>query len=259
MGGCEELDPLLKVEGVVKSFGALMALKGVNMEVPRGKITLLIGPNGSGKTTLMNVISGVYKPDTGKVLLDGEDITYLETHERFNKGLVRNFQIPKLFQGLITLENVTFARSGNPGEGIISGVIKRKWYNFEYETVKKAVETLTFSKIRHLWNKKPSELSGGQMKLLEVARSLMPDNPKIVLMDEPTSGVNPVLAHEIFQKIRDINEEYGVTFLIVEHRLDIAIGYVDYAYAMAFGKVVAHGEPEAVLNDPRVIESYLGG
>ncbi len=249
----------MEVRDVVKNFGALKALDRVNMEIPRGKITLLIGPNGSGKTTLMNIISGVYKPDAGKIILDGEDVTNLDTHERFRKGLVRNFQIPRLFQGLITLENVAFARYGNPGEGVISGTMKRRWFKFEYETLKRAAETITFTKIRHLWDKKPSELSGGQMKLLEVARSLMPDEPKIVLMDEPTSGVNPVLAHEIFQRIRDVNRKRRVTFLVVEHRLDIAVGYVDYAYAMAFGKVIAHGEPEAVLNDPRVIESYLGG
>ncbi len=252
-------DPILEVRGVVKKFGALRALDGVDLEVPKGKITLLIGPNGSGKTTLMNVISGVYTPDEGSVILDGDDITRLLPHERFKKGLVRNFQIPRLFSGLTVLENTAFARHGNPGEGVISGIIRRRWIPFEEDTIRKSVRMITFTKIRHLWDKKPGELSGGQMKLLEVSRSLMPDNPKVVLMDEPTAGVNPTLAHEIFQKIKEIKEKQGITFLIVEHRLDIAVGYVDYAYAMALGKVVAHGKPEEVLTHPKVIESYLGG
>ncbi len=253
------MDAILKAENVVKTFGALRALDGVTVEVPRGKITLLIGPNGSGKTTLMNVLSGVLKPDSGRVILDGEDITGLEPHERFRRGLVRNFQIPRLFAGLLVLENAAFARHGNPGEGVFTGIIKRLWRDFEEETVRRAVRLITFTRIRHLWDKKPGELSGGQMKLLEITRSLMPDNAKVVLMDEPTAGVNPTLAHEIFRRIQQIRDERGITFLIVEHRLDIATGYVDYAYAMAYGKVVAYGTPEEVLNHPKVIESYLGG
>jgi len=256
-------DVILRVEGVVKKFGELRALDGVTLSIPRGKITLLIGPNGSGKSTLMNVISGVYKPDEGRVYYDpgdGErDITDLPPHERFRLGIVRSFQIPQLFQGLLVLENTAFARHGNPGEGMVSGLFKSRWREFEEETLRRSVIALTLTKIRHLWSKKPTELSGGQMKLLEIARSMLPDNAKLILMDEPTAGVNPTLAHEIFGFIRRLSKEKGITFLIVEHRLDIAVGYVDYAYAMALGKVISWGAPEEVLNDPKVIESYLGG
>jgi branched-chain amino acid transport system ATP-binding protein len=252
-------ETILEARGLVKKFGELRALDGVELSVPKGKVTLLIGPNGSGKTTLINVLTGVYKPDAGRVIFEGEDITDLPPHERFRRGMVRSFQIPKLFAGLTVLENASFARYGNPGEGIIGGLFKRKWLKFEDETVRRAVRMITFTKIRHLWDRKPGELSGGQMKLLEVARVMMPDNPKIILMDEPTAGVFPSLAHEIFQYIRRLCDELGLTFLIIEHRLDIAVDYADYAYAMALGKVVAHGKPREVLEHPKVIESYLGG
>lgn len=257
-------DVILRVENVVKKFGELRALDGVTLSVPRGKITLLIGPNGSGKSTLMNVISGVYKPDEGRVYFDpdgeGErDITGLPPHERFRMGMVRSFQIPQLFQRLLVIENAAFARYGNPGEGVVSGFFRRKWLSFEEETARRAARSISLTRIKHLWEKRPTELSGGQMKLLEIARSMMPDNSRLVLMDEPTAGVNPTLAHEIFQFIRDLSRERGITFLIVEHRLDIAVGYADFAYAMALGKVISWGTPEEVLNDPKVIESYLGG
>jgi len=253
------LEYILETRGLVKEFGRLRALDGVDVRVPRGMVTLLIGPNGSGKTTFINVVSGVYKPDAGRVIFDGEDITGLPPHERFRRGLVMSFQIPRLFAGLTVLENMAFARHGNPGEGIVSGVFRGLWEGFERETIRRAVKLISFAKLKHLWDGRPRELSGGQMRLLEVSRAMMPDNPKLILMDEPTSGVFPALAHEIFGYIRRLRDEYGLTFLIVEHRLDLAVEYADYAYAMAWGRVVAEGKPHEVLEHPKVIESYLGG
>jgi len=253
------VEPVLEGRGLVKTFGELRALDGVDIRIPRGQITLLIGPNGSGKTTLINVLSGVYRPDAGRVILNGEDVTDLPPHERFRRGMVRSFQIPRLFSGLIVLENAAFARHGNPGEGIVSGVLRGRWRGFEEETLRRAARMLTLTKIRHLWDRRPGELSGGQMKLLEIARVMMPDNPLVILMDEPTAGVFPSLAHDIFKFIRKLREEMGLTFLIIEHRLDIAVDYADYAYAMALGRVVAEGKPREVLEHPKVVESYLGG
>jgi branched-chain amino acid transport system ATP-binding protein len=253
------VEAILEARGLVKKFGELRALDGVDISVPRGRVTLLIGPNGSGKTTFINVVSGVYKPDGGRVYFEGSDITDLPPHERFRRGLVRSFQIPRLFAGLTVLENAAFARYGNPGEGVVSGVFRGKWRRFEEETIRKAVRLLGFTKIKHLWDKRPGELSGGQMKLLEIARVMMPENSKLILMDEPTAGVFPKLAHEIFSFIRRLCDELGLSFLIIEHRLDIAVDYADYAYAMAFGKVVAEGKPREVLEHPKVVESYLGG
>lgn len=255
----EGLDVILEVRGVSKYFGSLKALDDVSLGVPRGKITLLIGPNGSGKTTLVNVITGVLSPDSGRIIFEGVDITRLGAHERFRLGIARTFQIPRLFQNLSVLENTVIGRYGNPGEGMLYGILKRVWHGFERSSHEDAFDKLDYLKLRELSDRRPRELSGGQMKLLELSRVLMPLKPKLVVMDEPIAGVNPALAHEIFSLIRGISREYGITFLIVEHRLDIAVEYADYAYAMHLGRVISHGDPRSVLEDPRVIESYLGG
>ncbi len=253
------LEPILEVIGVSKYFGSLKALDGVSLSIPRGKVTLLIGPNGSGKTTLINVITGILEPDGGRILFEGVDITKLKAHERFRLGIVRTFQIPRLFQNLSVVENAVVGRYGNPGEGVVSALFKTLWRGFERSAFKDAASYLDYLALHHLSDRRPRELSGGQMKLLELARALMPSKPKLVLMDEPIAGVNPALAHEILSFIKKLSVEHGITFLVVEHRLDIAVDYADYAYAMHLGRVIAHGDPRSVLEDPRVIESYLGG
>jgi branched-chain amino acid transport system ATP-binding protein len=256
-------EPILEVRGVSKYFGNLKALDGVDLSIPRGKVTLLIGPNGSGKTTLINVITGVLRPDSGRVVFEGVDITDLEAHERFRLGIVRTFQIPRLFQNLSVLENTVVGRYGNPGEGVVRGLLRSLWYGFERTSHEDALGHLDYLRLKEqlvdIGERRPRELSGGQMKLLEISRALMPSKPKLIIMDEPIAGVNPVLAHEIFSFIRRVCARDGITFLVVEHRLDIAVEYADYAYAMHLGKVIAGGDPGSVLEDPRVIESYLGG
>lgn len=256
--GIGALEPILRVERVSKLFGSLRALDEVSLSVPRGLVTLLIGPNGSGKSTLVNVISGTLKADSGKIYFEGTDITDLPPHERFRRGIVRSYQVPRLFQGLSVLENSLIGREGNPGEGMISGLLKSLWFNYELKSTEEAVEKLDLVRLSHLIERRPTELSGGQMKLLEMARSTMVTKPKLVLLDEPTAGVNPSLAHEILSFVKGLSREQGITFLIVEHRLDIALKYVDYAYAMHLGRVIAEGKPEEVLSDKRVIQSYLG-
>ncbi len=249
---------MLEAYDVVKLFGGLRALDKATLRVPENKITLLIGPNGSGKTTLINVISGVYKPDDGKILFNGEDITGLPPHRVFEKGIARSFQIPHLFDKLAVLENSVVAKSNHPGEGLITGPRRSKWFKFENNLVIDGFKILRMTKLNHLWDSRATALSGGQMKLLEVARVLLGDK-KMVLMDEPTAGVNPTLAIEIFDFLRRMVDEMGYTMLIIEHRLDIAAPYADYTYAMAQGKVISEGTPEEVMNDPKVIQSYLEG
>ena len=251
------LAEFLKINGVRKSFGSLHALDGVTFEVGEKEVHILIGPNGSGKTTLINVVSGFYKPDSGSVTLAGRDITGMPPHKLYGMGISRTFQIPSLFTKLTLMENVLVAEKGNPGESFARSLLKRAWMKKETEATERAFGVLQLLGLDRLWDRQASTLSGGQMKLLELARALM-SGAKFILLDEPISGVNPTLAHEIFGRILRLRDELGVTFLVVEHRLEIALSYVDTVTAMALGKVVAAGKPELVMADPKVIEAYLG-
>lgn len=248
---------LLQINGIRKAFGSLQALDGVDFAVNEKEIHILIGPNGSGKTTLINVISGFYKPDSGRVTFSGRDVTGLPAHKLYSLGISRTFQIPSLFTKLTVLENVLVGEKGNPGESFARSLLKRSWARQEEDATKRALAILQGLGLGKLWDTRANTLSGGQMKLLEMARALM-TGAKLILLDEPISGVNPTLAHEIFGRIVKLRDDLGVTFLIVEHRLEIALSYVDTVTAMALGKVVAAGKPELVMADPKVIEAYLG-
>lgn len=253
---------ILSVEGIVKQFGAFRALDGVDLAVDEGKITLIIGPNGSGKTTLVNVITGVYKPEAGKVLFMSDrgrmiNITGLPPHKIFELGIVRTFQIPQIFQKLTLLENLLVVARGQKGESVISALL-RNWVKEEEELAEKAFRILRLVMLADKWNMPAVMLSAGEMKLLELARALMA-GARLIIIDEPIAGVPIDQAHSVFKIVRDINTSQGITFLIIEHRIDIAFKYVDYVYAMASGRVISKGTPEQVANDPRVREVYIGG
>jgi len=249
---------VLALENLTKDFGSLRALDDVSFGVEEKSVTILIGPNGSGKTTLINVVSGLFKPTAGKVVYAGKDITGLQPYKVYRSGLVRTFQIPALFQKLAVLENVMVAKKDNPGEAFSKSFFKRSWSHAEEATAEEAFEILQAVGLMKMWDQPASSLSGGQMKLLEIARALI-SGGNTMLLDEPISGVNPVLAHEIFQSILRLRDELGITFLIVEHRLDIALSYVDSVIALAYGKLLAEGKPELVMADAKVIDAYLGG
>jgi branched-chain amino acid transport system ATP-binding protein len=249
---------VLEVQDVRKTFGNLVALDNVSLGTEDKSLTILMGPNGSGKTTLINVMGGLYKPDSGRVLFRGKDITGLAPHKIYNLGLARTFQIPAVFPQLTILENVMVARKDNPGENFAKSLVKRSWSDQETKTAEDAFEVLAMVGLYHMWDKSASVLSGGQMKLLEIGRALMSD-ASMILLDEPISGVNPTLAHEIFTTLVRLRDNYGITFLIIEHRLDIALSYVDAVIAMAFGKFLISGTPQEVTSDKRVIDAYLGG
>lgn len=248
----------LEVEDVKMDFGNLHALDGISFGIEEKTVTILIGPNGSGKTTLINVVSGLYTPTSGKILFLGKDITGLEAFRINRMGLARTFQIPTLFAKLTVFENVMVAKKGNPGESFSKAVIKRSWAKTEGESSEEAFRVLKNVGLLQMWDKPASSLSGGQMKLLELGRVLM-TGAKIIMLDEPISGVNPTLAHEIFAKLLTMRDQFGLTFLVVEHRLDIALSYVDSVVAMAYGKLIAQGDPESVMKNEDVIDAYLGG
>ena len=250
---------VLETRDVVKRFGGVVALDGVSIRVPRRGFVLLIGPNGSGKTTLVNVITGFLQPDRGRVIYKGRDITGMPPHQIARMGLVRTFQIPKPFMNLTVLENLLVAGFGNPGENpYVAGFSKRSWLRFERGLVDRAFTVLKQLGLERSWDHRATELSGAELKLLEVGRALM-SGAEVMILDEPAAGVNPTQAHEIFHTLRRLREEQGITFLVIEHRIDIAARYVDYTYAMHLGRVISQGPPEKVLRDPVVVESYIGG
>lgn len=252
------MEDLLRVKGVRKTFGGLVALDDISMGVRKGLLTMLIGPNGSGKTTLINCITGFYKPERGRVWFKDKDITGWQPHKVYEEGLVRTFQIPQPFQKLTILENLLTAYRGNPGESFLRAPFKGSWLSVEEEATEEAFKFLELLNLDHMWDRPATHLSGGQMKLVEAGRSIM-SGASMILMDEPAAGIFPKLAHEVFYYLTEMKKKLGVTFLIIEHRLELVLPYIDYVYAMAQGKVISEGEPEAVLSDPVVIESYLGG
>jgi len=247
---------LLSVKEVAASFGKLRALDGVTLGVEEGSVTLLIGPNGSGKTTLVNVVTGFQKPDGGHIYYGGKEITGWSPQRVYRAGITRTFQVPSLFSKLTTLQNLLVADKSNPGESFLKSHLRRLWGSHEKETVEKASKILQTLGLAEQSNRPVSVLSGGQMKLAELGRALMSD-AKLYLLDEPISGVNPTLALDIFARIVALRKQFGVTFFIIEHRLDIALRYVDYVDVMASGKLIAAGTPTVIISDPKVIEAYL--
>ncbi len=248
---------ILTVTGIEKHFGGLNVLDGVDMEVEGGRLYQMIGPNGSGKTTLINVISGLLRPDGGRVVFDGTDITEMGPFETFKEGLVRTWQIPQPFSTLNTVENLMVSGEGNSGEGFLAAPLRSGWRADEEAAAERAdgvARMVGLDEKKHV----PSQnLSGGQQKLLELGRAMMSD-AKMILMDEPIAGVNPTLAHQIFEKIEKICAEQKITFLIVEHRLDISLQYTEHVFVMNRGKIIAEGTPDEVTRHPKVVESYLG-
>ncbi|MCJ8306662.1 MAG: ABC transporter ATP-binding protein [Nitrosopumilus sp.] len=248
---------ILSISGIIKNFGGLRVLDGIDMEIEKGKLYQLIGPNGSGKTTLINVVSGLLKPDDGKIIFDGNEITNKGLLDTYQTGLVRTWQIPQPFNTLTTKENFLISSNGNSGESFLVAPIKSKWENDEKKISDKSEEIMDMVNLVGQKDNASQNLSGGQQKLLELGRAMM-SGASMILMDEPIAGVNPTLAHEIFEKISNICKKQKITFLIVEHRLDIALQYADHIFAMNRGKIIAQGNSDDVIKHPKVMESYLG-
>jgi branched-chain amino acid transport system ATP-binding protein len=250
---------MLEVNEVSKSFGGLMAVFECSLRVEEGTITGLIGPNGAGKTTLFNVITGNYKPDQGRITFLGEDIAGLPPHQIFKKKMYRTFQITREFGRMTVLENLMYMPEGQIGEKLWNtwlrhGAVRHQ----EKEIREKALEVLEFVELINLKDEYAGSLSGGQKKLLELARSMMAD-PKMVLLDEPAAGVNRTLLGKLVANIRKLCGERGITFFLVEHNMDLVMNLCNPVIVMSEGRKLAEGTPEEIKKDKSVLEAYLGG
>ena len=249
---------MIKVEHLYKQFGGVHAVEDATLAIEDGSITGLIGPNGAGKTTLFNIIAGLFPPTSGRVYLDGEDVTGMPPFELFAKGLLRTFQIAHEFSTLSVVENLMMVPPNQMGEIIANAWFRRGTVKQQEEEVRaRAEEVIQFLNLTHLMHEKAGNLSGGQKKLLELGRTMMTD-AKIVLLDEVGAGVNRTLLAEIGDAILRLNKERGYTFCMIEHDMDFIGRMCDPVIVMAEGTVLAEGTAEEIKNNEEVIEAYLG-
>ncbi|TFH39258.1 MAG: ABC transporter ATP-binding protein [ANME-2 cluster archaeon] len=249
---------ILKVQDVKKHFGGVMAVDGASFTIEEQTIRGLIGANGAGKTTLFNLITGYYKLDSGEIFFKDERVDQLPTFKKARKGMVRTFQLTKALSRMTVLDNMLLGPKMQSGERIWNIFIRpKKVAAEEAKAVEKAVEILDFFDLTHMKDDYAGALSGGQKRLLEMARALMTD-PKMLLLDEPFAGVNPTLARKLVGRIKELKER-GMTFLIIEHDMPLITEVSDTLSFMNQGKIILEGAPEDVKRDPRVLDAYLGG
>jgi len=241
----------LKVDNLSKHFGGVYALNNVTLHVDEGELVGLLGPNGSGKTTLFNCVAGFYKPDGGQVYLGEREITGWKMERICERGLYRTFQLPRAFPELTLLQNVLLSQP-HWGESLLEVMFKRS----SHSLVERAGELIDFVGLSHMINEPAGSLSGGQQKLLELAAALMKD-PEVILLDEPTGGVNPTLINDIKKMLLDLNAS-GKTFFVIEHNMDVIMDIGQRLYVLDYGDIIAEGSPEEIRNNDRVLEAYFG-
>lgn len=248
---------LLSIRSVTKSFGGFMAVKDMSFDLEEGVIGGLIGPNGAGKTTLFNTLAGMLQPDKGEVFLDGAPIHGQAPHRVCASGLSRTFQIPRPFPEMTVLENIMMVPMGQAGEKFWNNWIRPgKVAREEFAARGRAEEIIEFCGLTRVRGDQAGKLSGGQLKLLELARVMMAD-PKIILLDEPAAGVNPSLMRTLVDKIKALNDS-GYTFLIIEHNMDVVMSICDPIMVMAQGTLLYKGDADGARKDPKVLDAYLG-
>ena len=254
--GAKKPDPIVVADGVRRQFGGLTAVDVEHVEIQRGVITALIGPNGAGKTTFFNLLTGFDRPNEGAWSFNGTSLDKVPAYKVSRMGMVRTFQLTKVLSKLTVMENMRVGATGQKGESLLSAMFAPLWRSQENANTEKAVSLLE----RFLLIKKKDDfagsLSGGQRKLLEMARALMAD-PELVMLDEPMAGVNPALKQSLLGHVKSLRDE-GRSVLFVEHDMDMVRDISDWVIVMAQGKIVAEGPPDSVMADQRVIDAYLG-
>ena len=254
--GCKKKDPILVADHIKKTFGGLTAVDVEHLEIPKNAITALIGPNGAGKTTLFNLLTGFDTPDTGSWELMGSSLSGVPSFKVAKMGQVRTFQLTKALGLLTVIENMKLGAKDQKGESLISALIPAIWRKQDKEIEVKAMELLSRFKLDAKRDDFAASLSGGQRKLLEMARALMTD-PVLVMLDEPMAGVNPALTQSLLDHVLNLKND-GMTVLFVEHDMHMVRHIADWVVVMAEGKIVAEGPPDTVMKEKAVIDAYLG-
>ncbi|MCH1490385.1 MAG: ABC transporter ATP-binding protein [Ilumatobacteraceae bacterium] len=254
--GAAKNDPILVADNVRRAFGGLVAVDVEHLEVQRGAITALIGPNGAGKTTFFNLLTNFDEPDTGDRLFEGNDLSGVSAYKVANLGMVRTFQLTKSLSKMTVIDNMRLGGTEQAGESFFRALLPFLWRRQEAEITERADALLERFKLSHMRDEFAGTLSGGQRKLLEMARALMV-RPNIVMLDEPMAGVNPALKQSLLDHVKGLRDE-GMTVLFVEHDMDMVQEISDWVVVMAEGRIIAEGPPESISSNQAVVDAYLG-